>query len=80
MSKEELIQDLRDINSSFANDINAKLNDLPKDLASFHQNMTNSILNCANVKPPTLIYLSGSFSWSVTLLLIANTVDERPLN
>ena len=55
MSKEELIQDLRDINSSFANDINAKLNDLPKDLASFHQNMTNSILNCANVKAPTLI-------------------------
>ena len=35
MSKEELIQDLIDINSSFVNDINSKLTDLPEKLNEF---------------------------------------------
>ena len=79
MSKEELIQELTDINSSFVNDINAKLTSL-KGLTSLHQSMTKSILSCSNVKASTLIYLPGSFSWSVTLLLILNIVEERQFN
>ena len=35
MSKEELIQDLIDINSSFVNDINSKLTDLSEKLNEF---------------------------------------------
>ena len=35
MSKEELIQELTDINSSFVNDINAKLTDLPEKFNEF---------------------------------------------
>ena len=35
MSKEELIQELPDINSSFVNDINAKLTDLPERFNEF---------------------------------------------
>ena len=54
MSKEELIQELTDINSSFINNINAKLTCL-KSLTSSHQNMTKSILSCSNVKASTLI-------------------------
>ena len=42
-SKEELIQVLTDINSSFANDINAKLTDLSKSSANSIQNMKKFI-------------------------------------
>ena len=35
MSKEELIQELSDINSSFANDINAKLTGLSENFNEF---------------------------------------------
>ena len=35
MSKEELIQELTDINSSFVNDINAKLTDLSERFNEF---------------------------------------------
>ena len=77
MSKEELIQELTDINSSFVSDINSKLADLSE---RFHEFTSKSILSCSNVKASTLIYLLGSFSWSVSLLLILNIVDERQLN
>ena len=70
MSEEELIQELTDINSSFVNNINVKLTCV-RDLMSLHQSMTKSVLSCSNVKASTLIYLPGSFSWSVTLLLIS---------
>ena len=53
MSKEELIQELTDINSSFVNDINANC---MKGLTNLHQSMTKSILSCSNVKALTLIY------------------------
>ena len=76
MSKEELIQELTDINSSFADDINAKLTCL-KSVRSLHQNMTKFILSCSNIKTSTLIYSPGSSSWNVTLLLILNIVEER---
>ena len=41
MSKEELIQELTNINSSFVNDINAKLTDLSEGLTSLHQSYDN---------------------------------------
>ena len=75
MSNEELIQELTDINSSFVNDINAKLTGLPERFS-----LIKSVLSCSNVKASTLIYLPGSFRWSVTLLLILNIVEERQLN
>ena len=48
---------------------------------SLHQSMTKSILSCSNVKASTLIYLPGSLSWSVTLLLILNieTIELNPV-
>ena len=52
-SKEELIQELANINSSFV-----KLTCLIA-LTSLCQNMIKSILSCNNVKATTLIYLSG---------------------
>ena len=79
MSKEELIQELTDVNSNFINDINAKLTCL-KSLMNLHQNMTKSVLSCSNVKASALFYSPGSFSWSITLLLILNIVEERQLN
>ena len=79
MSKEELIQELTVINSSFVNIINA-LTVLSKGLTSLHPNMTKSILNCSNVNASALIYLPKSFNWSVMLLLILNIIEERQLN
>ena len=52
-SKEELIQELANINSSFV-----KLTCLIG-LTSLRQNMIKSILSCNNVKATTLIYLPG---------------------
>ena len=59
MSKEEIIQELANINSSFVNDINAKLTDLFDRLTSLRQNIIKSILSCSSVKATTLIYLPG---------------------
>ena len=59
MSKEELIQELTNINSSFVDDINAKLTDLSDRFNSLRQNMIKSVLSCNNVKATTLIYLPG---------------------
>ena len=56
MSKEELIQELTNINSSFVDDINAKLTDLSDRFNSLRQNMIKSVLSCNNVKATTLIY------------------------
>ena len=75
MSKEELIQELTDINSSFVNNKNCL-----KSLKKLHQSMTKFILSCHNVKASTHIYSPGSFSWSRTLLVIPNIVEERQLN
>ena len=41
MSKEELTQELTDINSSFANNINAKLTDLPERFNKFTSKYDN---------------------------------------
>ena len=71
MSKEELTQELTDINSSFANDINAKLTDLSERFNKFTSKYD---------KVYSLISLPGSFSWSITMLLILNIIDERQLN
>ena len=56
MSKEQLIQELTNINSSFVDDINAKLTDLSDRFNSLRQNMIKSVLSCNNVKATTLIY------------------------
>ena len=37
-------------------------------------------LSCSNAKASTLIYWPGSLSWSVTMLLILNIVEECQLN
>ena len=52
MSKEDLIQELTDINSSFVNDINTKLSNLEEKLG----NEEMSIQSCSSVKNLTLIY------------------------
>ena len=75
MSKEELIQELTDVNSNFISDTDAKLTCL-KSLMNLHQNMTKSIQSCISVKAS---YSPGSFSWSMTLLLILSVVEERQL-
>ena len=60
MSKEELIQELTNINSSFVNDINAKLTDLSDRFNEFTSDRFNGfILSFNNVKATTLIYLPG---------------------
>ena len=56
MSKEELIQELTDINSSFVNGINTKLSNLEEKLMVSCQNMTMSIQSCSSVKNLTPIY------------------------
>ena len=57
MSKEELIQELNNINSSFVNDKNAKLTELSDRFNEFTSKY--DILSCNNVKATTLIYLPG---------------------
>ena len=55
-TKEELIPELTDINSSFVNDINTKLSNLEESLMISCQNMTMSIQSCSSVTNLTLIY------------------------
>ena len=57
MRKEELIQELNNINSSFVNDKNAKLTELSDRFNEFTSKY--DILSCNNVKATTLIYLPG---------------------
>ena len=51
MSKEELIQELSDISSSFVNDINAKLTDLSEKFSDMIKNV-----GCVNL---CLLFLKG---------------------
>ena len=67
MSKDKLIQELTDINSSFVNDINVELNNLLKNLMNSCQNMIRFVQSCSNVKSLTSIYLQGSHSWNTML-------------
>ena len=81
MSKEELIQDLSNINSSFVNEINAKLTDLSdrfNEFASKYDKVYSELQQCNSYNPHLLtriIHLE-----LVTLLLTLNIVDERQLN
>ena len=75
MSKEELFQELP--NSSFLNNINAKLSDLSDRFNKFTSEYDKVYFE---LKAPTVVYLPGKFSWSVTLLLTLSTVDQRQLN
>ena len=58
MSKEELIQELADINSSFVNDINAKLTDLSgkfNELTSKYDNVYSELQQCKSFNSHLLI-------------------------
>ena len=59
MSKEELIQELTNINSSFVNDINAKLTDLSDRLNEFTTKYDRVYSELQQGKATTLIYLPG---------------------
>ena len=50
ISKEELIQELTDINSSFVNGINTKLSNLEESLMFSCQNMIQLFQSCSSVK------------------------------
>ena len=56
MIKEELIQELTDINSSFLNDINTKLSNLEEKFNDFLSKYEMLIQSCSSVKNLTLIY------------------------
>ena len=77
MSKEELIQELSDIKSSFVNDINAKLTGLI--LMNSHPNMTRFTLNCSSVKALILIFSTELFRWSAMLLQTPSIAEEKQL-
>ena len=82
MSKKELIQELTAINSSFVIDINTKLTDLSErfnEFTSKYDKVYSELQQCKSFNSH-LLQLPGSFSWSVTLLLILNIVEERQLN
>ena len=54
MSKEELTQELTDINSSFVNDINMKLSNLEEkfnDFLSKYDNVNSELQQCKNLTP-----------------------------
>ena len=56
MSKEELIQELTDINSSFINDINTKLGNLEEKLNDFlpkYDNLNSELQQCKKKLPLT---------------------------
>ena len=58
MSKEELIQELADINSSFVNDINAKLTDLSgkfNEFTSKYDNVYSELQQCKSFNSHLLI-------------------------
>ena len=50
MIKEELIQELKDINPSFVNDIITKMSNLDEKFMISSQNMTMLIQSCSSVK------------------------------
>ena len=56
MSKEELIQELTDINSNFVNDINTKLDNLQEKFNDFLSKYEMLTQSCSSVKNLTLIY------------------------
>ena len=79
LSKEELIQELSDINSSYANYINAKLTGLSENLMNSHPNMTRFTLNCSSVKALILIFSRELFNWSTMLLQTPSIAEEKQL-
>ena len=80
MGKEQLTQELTDINSSYVNNINVKLTDLSEKFNEFTLKYNKVYSSCSNIKALTLIYSPRSFSWSVMLLQILSIVEERQLN
>ena len=78
-SKEEVMQELTDINSSFGNDINAKLTSLLENLMNLLPNMTRFTRNYSSVKALILIFSPELFNWSAMLLRTLSTAEEKQL-
>ena len=67
MSKEELIQELTDISSSFVNDINTKLSNLEEKLNEFMSKYDKVNSELQQCKKLTHIYLQWLYNWTATL-------------
>ena len=78
-AKEELIQELTDINSSFVNDINAKLTGLSEKFNEFTSKNDKVTRNCSSVKALILIFTTELVNWSAMLLRTLNTAEEKQL-
>ena len=73
MSKEDLIQELTDINSNFVDDIKAKLTDKFNEFTSKYDKVYSELQHCK-------IFNSHLLTRIIQLLLILNIVEERQLN
>ena len=81
MSKEEMIQEVTDINSSFVNDINTKLTDFSEKFNEFtskYDTIFSKLHHCksSNFHRLTIQLL---YSWSAILLQIDSEVEEMQL-
>ena len=76
MSKEELIQD---INSSFVNDINAKLTGLSEKFNEFTSKYDKVYSDLQQCKSLILIFSTELFNWSAMLLQTPSIAEEKQL-
>ena len=75
MTKKELIQELTDINSSFVNDINAKLTGLSEKFNEFTSKYDKVYSELEECK--SLIFSTELFNWSTMLLRTLSTAEEK---
>ena len=80
MSKEELIQELTNINSSFVNDINAKLTDLCDRFNEFTSKYDKVYSELQQCKSYNSHLLTRIIQLNIMLLLTLNIVGKRQLN
>ena len=79
MSKEELIQELPDINSSSVNDINAKLTGLSEKLNEFTSKYDKVYSELQQCKSFNSHLLTELFNWSAMLLQTPSIAEEKQL-
>ena len=80
MNKEELIQELTNINSSFVNDINAKLTDLSDRFNEFTSKYDKAYSELQQCKSYSSHLLTRTIQLEHNAVLTLNIVDERQLN
>ena len=80
MNKEELIQELTNINSSFVNDINAKLTDLSDRFNEFTSKYDKAYSELQQCKSYSSHLLTRAIQLEHNAVLTLNIVDERQLN